>query len=63
MAERRRVLIVDDDETIRGFLTDFLIDAGYETHAACNEAEGLEILRECRPDTIMLDVMMPVMDG
>lgn len=63
MDERRRVLIVDDDETIRGFLIDLLADEGYETRVACNGAEGLEILHGWRPDAIMLDLMMPVMDG
>ena len=63
MDERRRVLIVDDDETIRGFLIELLADEGYESRVASNGAEGLQILRDWRPDAIMLDVMMPVMDG
>ncbi len=63
MDERRRVLIVDDDETIRCFLIDLLADEGYETRAAANGAEGLDILRAWSPDAILLDLLMPVMDG
>lgn len=63
MDEPRRVLIVDDDETIRGFLTELLTDEGYETRVATNGAEGLELLRGWCPDAIMLDMMMPVLDG
>ena len=56
MAERRRVLIVDDDETIRGFLVEVLADEGYETRVATRGAVGLDIRRGWHPDAILLDV-------
>jgi CheY-like chemotaxis protein len=57
------VLIVEDDVDIRETLGEALASAGYETAAAANGLEGLASARRARPDLIVLDVMMPVMDG
>ena len=59
----RRVLVVDDDVSIRGFLAEALKDEGYEVQTAGNGHEALVLLRVWRPDLILLDLMMPVMDG
>src|SRR4051794_23983356 len=59
----RRVLVVDDDVSIRGFLAEALRDEGYEVQTAGNGHDALALLREWRPDLILLDLMMPVMDG
>jgi CheY-like chemotaxis protein len=59
----RRVLIVEDDVDIRETLGELLASAGYETAAAANGLEGLAAARQARPDLIVLDLMMPVMDG
>ena len=59
----RRVLVVDDDRTIRGFVADVLADEGYEVKTAGDGSEALAVSREWRPDLIVLDLMMPVMDG
>jgi CheY-like chemotaxis protein len=58
-----RVLIVEDDEDIREFMGVLLRFHGYETSAAANGAEALDRLAEEHPCVILLDVMMPVMDG
>lgn len=63
MAERRRVLVVDDDATIREALAIVLAEEGYEVRAAEDGRAALEVLRDWRPDVILLDLMMPVMDG
>ncbi len=64
MAERaRRVLVVDDDDIIRGFLAEALADEGYEVQQAANGRDALALLRHWRPDLILLDLMMPGMDG
>ncbi len=63
MEERPTVLIVDDDPGVHEMLTDVLSDEGYDVIAALNGREGLERLHERKPDVILLDLMMPVMDG
>src|SRR5690348_14859955 len=57
------ILVVEDDEAIRGLVTEVLRDDGYEVSEAANGAEALEFVGDHRPDLIVLDLMMPVMDG
>ena len=59
----RGVLVVDDDPTIRAFVSDLLVDEGYEVKAATNGRHALAVLANWRPDVILLDLMMPEMDG
>ena len=63
MHKGRRVLVVDDQEDIRETLQLALDDEGYVVECAANGAEALEILDRWRPCVILLDLMMPVMDG
>lgn len=58
-----KILIVDDDEANRITLDAVLSLERYEIHLACNGAEGCAIARAIVPDLILLDVMMPEMDG
>src|SRR5262245_17777894 len=58
-----RVLLVDDDESIRQVVSIFLSDEGYEIAGAGNGREALELVTDFRPDIILLDLRMPVMDG
>lgn len=58
-----KVLVVDDDETLLRFLDDYLTREGYEVIAADRGAAGLRSLYDQRPDLVVLDVMMPGMDG
>ncbi|MEO7264383.1 MAG: GAF domain-containing protein [Ferruginibacter sp.] len=57
------ILIVDDDESIRSLLQQELGDAGYIIDEACNGKEALDKVRAKRPDLIILDIMMPEMNG
>jgi CheY-like chemotaxis protein len=57
------VLIVDDDPDVRMMLAVFLELAGVEVVIAANGREALERLASDRPSVILLDLMMPVMDG
>ena len=60
---RRRVLVVDDDRDLRDLLAAVLSSAGYEVLTAENGAAALSVLRTVLPDLIVLDLMMPVMNG
>ena len=57
------VLIVDDDPGIRCLLSELLSDEGYAVETATNGCEALSLLRRVRPCLILLDIMMPVLDG
>lgn len=57
------VLIVDDDPTSRELLTAILQDWGVQTLCAANGEEGLKAIEAQRPDLVLLDLMMPVLDG
>lgn len=58
-----RILVVEDDNGIRMLMEDALADAGYEPVLACNGLEALEVLESKHIDLIILDIMMPKMDG
>jgi CheY-like chemotaxis protein len=58
-----KVLIVDDDPGIRMLLSKFLQREGYETIMAQNGLEGVEFAKKHQPNLIIMDVVMPQMDG
>jgi excisionase family DNA binding protein len=60
---RRLILIVDDDERLREFIRVNLEMEGYAVREAGSAEEGLAVLEEEPPDLILLDVMMPKVDG
>jgi len=59
----KRVLVVDDDESTRRFLTVALEENGYETVTAEDGDDGFKKVQESPPDLILLDVMMPKKTG
>lgn len=59
----RRVLVVEDEEAIRVPLVDELRDAGYEVLEAADGRAGLELALSEDPDAVLLDLMLPGMDG
>ena len=61
--ERKRLLVVDDVAQNRAMMLDLLQDAGFVVAAATNGLECLALLDRFKPDLILMDVMMPVMDG
>ncbi len=58
-----KVLVVDDDKSIVTLLQHLLGKDGHETHVAYDGKEGLILARQEKPDLIILDLMMPEVDG
>jgi two-component system response regulator MprA len=58
-----RILIVDDEEAVRTAVRRALVLAGYDVEMAANGEEALSLLAERAPDAIVLDVLMPGVDG
>jgi len=63
MSGRRRVLVVDDDDSIREFVKMALTDDGYEVLTAAEGGEALKAEESFHPDAVVLDVRMVGMDG
>ncbi|MBW3565894.1 MAG: response regulator [Acidobacteria bacterium] len=62
-SETQRILVVDDDEFVRNLVRVILRRAGYEADAASDGGEALEKIAGFKYDLIMLDLMMPRIDG
>jgi two-component system alkaline phosphatase synthesis response regulator PhoP len=60
---KRTILLVDDDPDIREFISFNLDKEGFKVETAKNGAEGVELCKKHKPDLVLLDVMMPGMDG
>ena len=58
-----KVLIIEDEEPVRDLLAAWLDEAGYETCVASNGLEGLREVYQHRPDLVVVDILMPQMDG
>jgi DNA-binding response OmpR family regulator len=58
-----RVLVVEDETPIRELIADALREPGYEVHTAHNGAVALQSMRDWLPDVVVLDLMMPQLDG
>lgn len=62
-AAGHKILVVDDDKTHRTLVSEGLFNHGYDCFTAQNGQEGLEMMQKERPDLVILDVEMPVLDG
>lgn len=63
MESKAKLLLVDDDTALTKTLQLYFSRAGYETSSAANGTEGLRELYRFHPDLVVLDIMMPYMDG
>jgi signal transduction histidine kinase len=60
---RRRILLIEDDADLREALGEALAESGHTIMSAVDGSDGLRQMRECRPDVVVLDLMMPRLDG
>ena len=63
MSEKKKILLIDDDPDFVEAVKVIVENGGYEVRVAYDGQEGLEAVEEEKPDLIVLDVMMPVMNG
>jgi DNA-binding response OmpR family regulator len=61
--QKKRILLVDDSKPITNFLSIKLKSSGYDVDAAHDGLSGLETVRRTNPNLVMLDVIMPGIDG
>jgi CheY-like chemotaxis protein len=62
-SHQMRVLVVDDEPTLREVIAAYLEDSGYVVDQAENGMQALERMRTVRPDVVVLDLLLPVMDA
>ena len=58
-----RVLVIEDDQTLRDTIAEALIEDGYRVRTASNGAAALGMVERSQPDLVILDLMMPHLDG
>lgn len=58
-----KLLVIDDDTAVTDLLSLLLKSQGFEVFATNNSSDGLSMIRELQPDLVILDLMMPEMDG
>lgn len=63
MNTTKKILIIEDDATLSELLSKQLLSSGFETLVASNGLEGLVKIKNDKPDAIIVDIMLPVMDG
>ena len=59
----KKILIIEDEISIQNIVRAFLEDAGYTVYGAGDGLEGIETFRRCNPDLVLLDLMLPGIDG
>jgi DNA-binding response OmpR family regulator len=63
MADIKKILVVDDEDDVRLFLQDFLSEREFQVFSAGSGEEALEWMDKEQPDIVLLDLMMPGIDG
>jgi DNA-binding response OmpR family regulator len=63
MSKKKTVVVVDDETDLLRYIRRVLEDAGYEVHTSSNGLEGIQLIRRVEPDVVILDILMPVLQG
>lgn len=63
MTEQKRITVIDDEPAIREALVEMLSVAGFDVSSAENGKKGLDVVSRQHPNLILLDIMMPEMNG
>ncbi|MFO8061534.1 MAG: response regulator [bacterium] len=63
MSDEKLILVIDDDEEILNLIEMILTNKNYKVETALTGEEGIKLAIKSHPDLILLDIMMPVMDG
>ncbi len=63
MNEKKTIVVIDDSPTVRETIAYILRGEGYDVHTATNGREGIAVIRQLRPRVVMVDGMMPEMNG
>lgn len=59
----KRILVAEDNPVNRELIREILSDYEYEVIEACNGQEALEKIKQAKPDLVLLDIQMPILDG
>jgi two-component system cell cycle response regulator DivK len=59
----KRILVVEDQEDLRGVLRDLLVGSGYDVAEAADGREGMAKAQSEQPDLILMDIQLPILDG
>ena len=59
----KKILVAEDDRALLRLLETLLRDSGYDVRTAMDGATALRLIKEYRPDLLVLDIMMPIIDG
>ena len=63
MAEKKKILIIDDEEDLCAMVSLRFECLGFDVRCAFSGMDGLKVMAEFQPDVVLLDVVMPLMDG
>ncbi|MCK5085221.1 response regulator [Candidatus Parcubacteria bacterium] len=63
MRIKKKILVIEDEATLQKALNDVLLQEGFEVSSASDGVTGLEIAKKENPDLILLDIILPKMDG
>ncbi len=59
----KKILLIEDDDMLRELITKRLTDGGYQVTQAINGIDGLGAIKQINPDLVLLDIILPGMDG
>jgi len=60
---KKKILVIEDEKTLRFLLNQTLVEEGFEVEEAIDGEEGIQKLKESKPDLILLDLLLPGIDG